>query len=76
MRGMRHPEPSERLGWCCLELQYGIVLVCVAVLAKQRNHTRHARGGGGGYSWKFSAGVCRLVLYILTLFQTKKGHFP
>ena len=47
MRGMHHPEPSERLGWCCLELQYGIVLVCVAVLAKQRNHTRHARGGGG-----------------------------
>ena len=27
-------------------------------------------GGGGGYSWEFLAGVC------LTLFQTKKCHFP
>ena len=32
MRGMDHPESSERLGWCCFELQYGIVLVCVAVV--------------------------------------------
>ena len=27
-------------------------------------------GGGGGYTWEFLAGVC------LTLFQTKKCHFP
>ena len=27
-------------------------------------------GGGGGYSWEFLARVC------LTLFQTKKCHFP
>ena len=27
-------------------------------------------GGRGGYSWEFLAGVC------LTLFQTKKCHFP
>ena len=27
-------------------------------------------GGGGEYSWEFLAGVC------LTLFQTKKCHFP
>ena len=33
-------------------------------------------GGGGGYSWKFSMGVCHPVLKILTLFQTKKCHFP
>ena len=26
--------------------------------------------GGGGYSWEFLAGLC------LTLFQTKKCHFP
>ena len=33
------------------------------------------RGGGGG-SWEFLIGVCNLVLKILTLFQTKKCHFP
>ena len=27
-------------------------------------------GGGGGYSWEFLAGLC------LTLFQTKRCHFP
>ena len=32
--------------------------------------------GGGGYSWEFLVGVCRPVLQILTLFQTKKCHFP
>ena len=31
---------------------------------------------GGGYSWKFSAGVCCADLQILTLFQTKKKNFP
>ena len=30
----------------------------------------------GGYSWEFLVGVCRPVLQILTLFQTKKYHFP
>ena len=29
----------------------------------------------GGYSWEFLVGVCRPVLQILTLFQTKKFHF-
>ena len=32
--------------------------------------------GGEGYSWEFLVGVCRLVLQILTLSQTKKCHFP
>ena len=31
---------------------------------------------GGEYSWEFLVGVCRPVLQILTLFQTKKCHFP
>ena len=30
---------------------------------------------GGGYSWEFLVGVCRPVLRILTLFQTKKMSF-
>ena len=31
----------------------------------------------GGYSWEFLVGVCRPVLQILTIFQTKKKcHFP
>ena len=30
----------------------------------------------GGYSWEFLAGVCRLVLQMPTLFQTKKRNFP
>ena len=30
----------------------------------------------GGYHWQFLVGVCRPVLQILTLFQTKKGNFP
>ena len=29
-----------------------------------------------GYFWKFMVGVCRPVLQILTLFQTKKCYFP
>ena len=33
-------------------------------------------GGGGGYSWEFLVGLCRLVHQILTLFQTKTCHFP
>ena len=34
-------------------------------------------GGGGGYFWEFLvAGLCRPVLQILTLFQTRKCHFP
>ena len=31
--------------------------------------------GGGGYSWEFLVEVCRLVLQIQTLFQTKKCFF-
>ena len=31
---------------------------------------------GGGYSSEFVVGVCRPVLQILTLFQTKTCHFP
>ena len=31
---------------------------------------------GGGYSWEFLVRVCRPVLQILTLFQTKKCNFP
>ena len=31
---------------------------------------------GGAYSQEFLVGVCRPVLQILTLFQTKKCHFP
>ena len=34
----------------------------------------HSRDGG--YSWEFLVGVCRPVLQILTLFQTKKSNFP
>ena len=29
----------------------------------------------GGYSWEFLLGLCRPVLQILTLFQTKKMYF-
>ena len=29
-----------------------------------------------GFSWEFLVGMCRPVLQILTLFQTKKCHFP
>ena len=51
MRGMHHPEPSERLGWCCFELQYEIVLVCVAVVFvsfyPSRETTQDTPGGGG-----------------------------
>ena len=32
--------------------------------------------GGGGYSWEFVVGLCRTVVQILILFQTKKSHFP
>ena len=32
-------------------------------------------GGGGGYSWEFLVGVCRLVPQVLTLSHTKKCHF-
>ena len=31
---------------------------------------------GGWCYWEFLVGVCRLVLRILSLFQTKKCHFP
>ena len=31
--------------------------------------------GNPGYSWEFLVGVCRPVLPILALFQTKKCHF-
>ena len=30
----------------------------------------------GGYSWEFLVRVCRPVLHILALFQTRKCHFP
>ena len=30
----------------------------------------------GGYSREFLVGVCRPVLQIMTLFQTKNCHFP
>ena len=32
--------------------------------------------GAEGYSWEFLVEVCRPVLLTLTLFQTKKYHFP
>ena len=34
------------------------------------------RGEGVGYSWEFLVVVCRPVLQILTLFQTKNCNFP
>ena len=34
------------------------------------------RGQPQGYSWEFLVRVCHPVLQILTLFQTKKCHFP
>ena len=30
----------------------------------------------GGHSWEFMVGMCRLVLQILTRFQTQKWNFP
>ena len=30
----------------------------------------------GGYSWEFVVGLCRTVVQILILFQTKNSHFP
>ena len=30
-------------------------------------------GGGGGYTWELLVGVCRLVIQILSLFQTAKN---
>ena len=37
-----------------------------------RKVTGPVGGGGEGYSWELMVGVCRPVLRILTLFQTKK----
>ena len=39
-------------------------------------HSYVHRARGRGYSWKFLVGVCRPFLQFLTLFQTKKYHFP
>ena len=41
----------------------------------QRHLSGGTRAGGGGYSKKFLMGVCRTVLQIVTLFQTKTFHF-
>ena len=42
---------------------FGCYVVCVS-------------GARGGYTWEFLVEVCRSVLRILTLFQTKQRHFP
>ena len=39
-------------------------------------NTSDSSPGGGEYSWEFLVGLCCLVIRILTLFQTKKCHFP
>ena len=40
-------------------------------------HLKPVGGGGGGrYFWEFVVGLCRTVVQILILFQTKKSHFP
>ena len=39
-------------------------------------HLKPVGGGGWGYSWEFVVGLCRTVVQILILFQTKKSHFP
>ena len=41
-----------------------------------KNNPGDGGGGGGGGSWKLLVGVCRPVLQILTLFQTKNCNFP
>ena len=45
-------------------------------LLSNKNASNGNFSPGGGYSWEFLVGVCCPVLYILTLFQTKKCCFP
>ena len=54
------PVALLRFSWCFYD-----VLLLEELLAPTR-----------GYSSEFSVGVCRPVLQILTLFQTKICHFP
>ena len=44
-------------------------------LVAKRKTEPYLHNDPGGYSWKFLVGVCRPVLQILTLFQTKKMSF-
>ena len=43
---------------------------------KAHEKVENPRGMGVGEFWEFLIGLCRLVLQILTLFQTQKCHFP
>ena len=50
--------------------------LCELLTPKTIQYRAHSVPAGGEYSWEFLVGVCRPVLQILTLFQTKKCHFP
>ena len=61
---------------CCAWHIYFYLLRTVLRYGCTMGASTHSPGeGGGGYSWEFLLGVCRSVLQILTLFQTKKCHF-
>ena len=47
-----------------------------AVWQSVKTNKKYWHPGGGGYLREFLVGVCRLVLRILTRFQTKKCNFP
>ena len=54
---------------------FEICTVRTIVKTATEKRGRDTDPGGGGYSWKFLEGVCRTVLQILTLFQTKNVIF-
>ena len=51
-------------------------LLLLSAPNKNRHATQAILTPGRGYYWEILVGVCRPVLRILTLFQTKKSHFP
>ena len=50
--------------------------ICLSPLMARMYTSRTCLFTSRGYSWEFLVGVCRLVLQILTRFQTKKCNFP
>ena len=73
--GSRSKALSQKVLWKCIKYIMLWILAPFASSATNKLMKFLWVFRSRGYSWEFWVGVCRPVLQILTLFQTKNYHF-
>ena len=68
--------PYKLIVFICSDVSVVLWLYNEVAFSSHRNLLATLSPGGRGYPWEFLVGVCRPVLQILTVFQTRKCNFP